>query len=357
MEQMPTTGGSSSEPVRMGGEPWKAPTHRIIEIGALNADDTRIRTGRLDSDEDDTDLVVKDPDMIPVSDSEPVGAHDGEPVQVSDADPTSTQESQTQTADEQHEQTQAAKKKGGRKGNKGGGQGGGGGNKADKKKKDEQSWDNPDKVHAAVDTWTTELIDLETQIETQEKLEEDDKPSIAMEKLEERKELLSKRLAKGKAKVALERKKQEMRGYEDDLVELLDELKKHKDNPPHDLTAEREQLNLRIGRARDELKEMMEAYARDFVGVTFDDEEVQVPRPTLYMDVPTNSEQKSSKLVKGVTGTAVVGGATIASMIKMAGGLIGDLWKSWRGHVTKPNSTFGGRGWRDFFWPPDKKKK
>jgi hypothetical protein len=321
----------------------------------MNSNDSRLRTGRYEATQaDDGEYVqLADEDVIPIEDEPPVQT--GDVKREPPLPPRPKHAGESVAADPEMDQVLAAKKKGGGEGGgrkKGKGKKGGEGGK----KNDEQVWNDPDKVKPAIEAWSTEVLELDAQIAEQKKTEQEEKPSITLERLKERKEILEKRLKKGRAKVALERKKEEVRSIEDELVEVQREIEKQgKDSPP-ELLAKRDRLTLLAARGKEDVQEMMAEYIRDFPGVAFDDANAYEALPSIHVHVSKEEEKEKITVGKTAIGAAVIGGATVGSMLELTGGLLKDLWKSWRGHVKNPNKTFGGKGWRDFFWPPDKKK-
>lgn len=103
----------------------------------------------------------------------------------------------------------------------------------------------------------------------------------------------------------------------------------------------------------EETKAYIEEYGELPLDLTARDKEPSAP---LYIDFEP-AEKKSSGFNKGTVAAATVGGAVVGSMFKMVGSYLGDVYKMWKGYLTKPGSVFGGRGWREFLGVDGKKKK
>lgn len=254
---------------------------------------------------------------------------------------------------------ESAKKKGGG-GKKGGkGKGGGGQNNGGGKQggKGNDEWNDVEKVKTALDEWRSERIDTDAAIAEQQTKEDGDVVSLEMERLQKRKEMLEKRIAKGDAKVNLEVLKKEIDQQERNKIELLRQMQPLGENIPTDLKNRKEELDLLIERARRDYGEALSAFMRDYKDVKFSDSSRDgIQTAPEYIDL-NSPKGKPSKIIQGGKNVFTVIGATLGSMFEMGGDYLKTLFKSWKAHVNKPGTTFGGQSWKDFFLEDQKKKK
>lgn len=332
MEMPPSMGGSASE----------------VQRPILDEDpDMRIRTEPI---EDAPGLTARDPEMIPTGD-----------VVTTESNQENPSESVV-TTEPEPSRIEASKKKngGGKKGGKGKGKGGGGGqNNGGGKQggKGNDEWSDLEKVQTALDDWRGERIDTDAAIAEQRAKEDGEVPSMEMERLQKRKEILEKRISKGDAKVNLEALKNNVDQLEMSKIELLKQLQPLGENVPRNLLYRKEELDVQVERAKREYAEALSAFLRDHKDVKFSDstrDGIQMAPEYVNLDSPKADEPKIVRATKNFF-TRI--GATLGSMFGMSGGFLQTLWKSWNAHVDKPNTLFGGQKLKDFFLEEQKKKK